>query len=64
VINTSKKDLSIDTMDSTNTLAFTAFVLQFFILAASIYFLKSRVDTMRSRQCRCCGIEDPLTDPL
>lgn len=50
-------------MDSTNTLAFTAFVLQFFILTGSIYFLKIRVDGMRRKQCRCCGIEDPLTDP-
>jgi hypothetical protein len=50
-------------MDTTNTLAFTAYVLQFFILASSIYLLKLKVDMFHLYRCRCCGIEDPLHDP-
>jgi hypothetical protein len=50
-------------MDTSNALAFTAFVLQFFILASSIFLLKQKVDRAQQNRCRCCGIEDPLLDP-
>lgn len=48
-------------MDTDNTLAIVAYILQFTLLTTWMYILDKR---MKSAKCRCSSTSHPLLDPV
>jgi len=51
-------------MDSYNTLAIIAYVLQFVSLSTWLFILKTRIERIEHAKCRCCSTSHPLLDPI
>lgn len=51
-------------MDTTDTLAIVAYVLQFTLLSTWIFITNKRIERIQSAKCRCCSTSHPLLDPI
>lgn len=51
-------------MDTTDTLAIVAYVLQFTLLSTWIFITNKRIERVESSKCRCCSRSHPLLDPV
>ena len=50
-------------MDTTNTLAITAFILQFTLFSTWLFILNKRIERTESSKCRCSSTSHLLLDP-